>query len=349
MGMQWAQCACANVGVVESVSGQMSEEYDFDLLCIGSGPAGQRGAVQASKLGKRAAVVEKDRIVGGVSLNAGTMPSKTFREAVINLSSIGYGIRRSTGMSGRPSADQLFARVRNVVQSESAVEVDQLLRNDVVLLRGHARFYDAHTVEVRSQGEKKSFTAENILIAVGARPTYPIDIPIDEDLVITSNGVMGLKRMPRTMVVVGGGVIGMEYASMFAALGIDVTLVDKRQRPLEFVDHEIVDELVHQMRNQNVTFRFEETVERVGISVGPPRLAVIMLGSGKQIVTELVLYSVGRQGEADQLCLDNAGIRADARGRLQVDKQFRTSVPHIFAAGDVIGFPSLASTSAEQG
>jgi NAD(P) transhydrogenase len=328
-----------------------SEAYDFDLLCIGSGPAGQRAAVQAAKLGKRAAVVEKRRIVGGISLNTGTIPSKTLREAVLFFSSLGgrFDRRQGTRPESRPTAEQLLARVDEVVQREAMVVEDQLGRNDVTLIWGRAAFKDPHTIVVESEHSWQTVTAANILIAVGTRPTPPPGVPADTELVITSDDIMQLQQLPRTMALVGGGVIGMEYASMFAALGIAVTLVEKRERPLEFLDREIVDELIHQMRNRNVTFRLGEAVERLGIMEGPRRRAVVLLESGKQIVSDLVLFSVGRIGATDGLNLELAGLTPDDRGRLQVDEQFRTSVPHIFAAGDVIGFPSLAATSSEQG
>ncbi len=325
----------------------MSETHDFDLLCIGSGPAGQRAAVQAAKLGKRAAVVEKLRIIGGVCVDTGTIPSKTFREAVISFS--GVGSRFERGRGSRPTADQLLARVDEVVRREAEIVEAQLRRNEVELIRGAASFKDPHTVVIESEGGRRAVTAAHILIAAGTRPAPPPGVPTDAEVVITSDGVMQLKRLPRTMAVVGGGVVGIEYASMFAALGITVTLVEKRERPLEFLDREIVDELIHQMRSRNVTFHLGEVVERLEISEGPPLRAVILLESGKRIVSDLVLYSVGRLGATDRLNLKAAGLTTDERGRLEVDEQFRTRVPHIFAAGDVIGYPSLAATSMEQG
>ena len=232
---------------------------------------------------------------------------------------------------------------------ESEIIDDQLRRNDVELLRGEASFVDPHTIFVQSGDACRAVTADNILIAVGTEPTPPPGVAPDGETVITSDGVIGLTRLPRSMAVVGGGVVGVEYASMFAALGIEVTLVERRERPLEFLDWEIVDELIHQMRNRNVTFRLGEAVERLELSAGPPRRAVILLESGKRIVSDLVLFSVGRTGATAKLNLAAAELSADERGRIKVDENFRTAVPHIFAAGDVIGYPSLAATSAEQG
>lgn len=328
---------------------EYNASFDFDLLCIGSGPAGQRAAVQAAKMGKRTALVERSSIVGGVALDTGTIASKMFREAVIEFLATPWEQVGTRRVQSRPTAEQLLKRVGKVVDREAEVIEDQLIRNGVELIQGEASFDDPHTVIVRSNGSSRTISAENILIAVGTRPASPNGMDVNGETVITSDGVMKLKRLPRTMVVVGGGVIGIEYASIFAALGVTVTLVEQRERPLEYLDREITDELIHQMRNRKVTFRLGETVDRLEDSPGPPRSAVTHLKSGKRIVSDLVLFSIGRLGETDSLNLQAVGLDADERGRLEVDEHFRTSVPHIFAAGDVIGFPSLAATSSEQG
>jgi NAD(P) transhydrogenase len=325
--------------------------YDFELLCLGSGPAGQRAAVQAAKTGKRAAIVEKRSVIGGVCVETGTIPSKTLREAVLFFAGVAG---RTAGNSpvrleGRPAAEHLLARVNEVVQRECEVMEAQLRRNDVVVIRGEGSFIDSHTVHIDGAGGPRSVTAANIVIAVGTRPATPPGAPVDDEVVVTSDRLRYLPVLPRTMTVVGAGVIGIEYASMFAALGIALTVVDQRARPLEFLDHEITDELIHQMRNRNVVFRLGETVERVDIAEGPPRRTILLLESGKRLVSDLVLYAAGRQGATDRLNLEAAGLEADTRGRITVDRQFRTRVPHIFAAGDVIGYPSLAATSSEQG
>ncbi len=323
-----------------------------DLLCIGSGPAGQRAAVQAAKLGKRVVVVEKRRVVGGVCVDTGTIPSKTFREAVLAFGRQAEQFRTSHGFTGssRPTADTLFSRVEEVVEREGQVMEQQLQRNDVTMIHGEASFLDAQTVHVVGDGATHRIRAHYILVAVGTVPSPPVGIHRSHNLIITSDEVMNLDQIPRTIVVVGAGVIGLEYASMFASLvGVDVTLVDKRHQPLEFLDNEIIDELIHQMRSHDVTFRLGETVERLELSDGSPRKAVIHLASGKKLVSDLVLFSVGRIGATESLNLPAAGLEADDRGRLVVDEQFRTAVPHIFAAGDVIGYPSLAATSSEQG
>jgi len=329
----------------------MRESYDYDLVCIGSGPAGQRAAIQAAKLGKRVCVVERRQMVGGVCVATGTIPSKTFREAVLSFMAQDSLFDGHPGhhLKSRPTADQLLRRVDHVIQREAQVVEDQLWRNDIQLLRGEASFSDLHTLIVTSAEKTRTVTADKILIAVGTQPAVPDGVAVDGELVLTSAQVMHMKHLPRRMVVVGGGVIGMEYASMFSALELDVTVVDKRNRPLEFVDEEIVEELMHQMRNHEVTFRLGEAVERLEISEGPPRQVVVRLESGKVIVSDLVLFSAGRKGATPQLNLEAAGLTVDTRGLLTVDSQFRTAVPHILAAGDVIGYPSLAATSAEQG
>lgn len=228
---------------------------------------------------------------------------------------------------------------------------DQLWRNDIQLFRGEAAFKDPHTITVTpaSTQDSRIITADKMLIAVGTQPVVPHGVTADGELIFTSAQIQYMKHLPRKMAVVGGGVIGIEYASMFAALELDVTVIDKRERLLEFLDEEIVEELIHQMRNHDVTFRLGEAVERMEIAEGSPRQVVIHLESGKVIVSDLVLFSAGRTGATASLQLDMAGLQPDARGLLKVDTQFRTAVPHILAAGDVIGYPSLAATSAEQG
>jgi NAD(P) transhydrogenase len=320
----------------------MTDSYEFDLVAIGSGPAGQRAAVQAAKLGKRVAVIEKNRYVGGVCVETGTIPSKTFREAVWTLSG-----GQTTG--ARPTAEQLLARVNDVVRREIDVLDHQLRRNDIAVIRGEAQFQDPHTLLVQTEAGARAVRAATIVVAVGTRAVTPPGAVIDGEVAITSDDIIRLKRLPRAITVVGGGVIGIEYASIFAVLGIEVTVVERRDRILDFADREIVDELIHQMRKRNVTFRFGETVERFEVSDGPPRRGVLFLESGKRIVSDLVLFSAGRTGATDELNLAAAGLVADDRGRLAVDPEFRTAVPHILAAGDVIGYPSLAATSSEQG
>ena len=339
---------------------------DYDLICIGSGPAGQRGAVQAAKLGKRVAIVEKQRYVGGVCLHTGTVPSKTFREAVLSYANIANGLsngvasptgRRATDRDAggrrparvRPNAKELFGRVGQIVEREVDVQDDQLSRNNIDVIEGTARFTGPHALHVDALEGGRGVTADNLLIAVGTRPSPPRDFSLDGQFVITSDEIFCLEEIPRSVVVIGCGVIGIEYASMLAALGVNVTVVDGRQRPLEFLDREIVDELVHQMRARGVLFRLGETVEGIEVKKNGRSTVVVSLESGKRLAADLALVCAGRVGATDSLNLPAAGLDADDRGRLTVNDNFQTAVPHIYAAGDVIGYPSLAATSSEQG
>ena len=324
--------------------------YDYDLLVIGSGPGGQKAAIAAAKLGKRVCVAERRNMMGGVCVNTGTIPSKTLREAVLYLT--GFAQRDMYGASYRVKSEitigDLLARTAHVVGREVEVIRSQLLRNHVDILGGTARFEDAHTVTVEGEarGDHNTVTAENIVIATGTKPARPPTVEFDEDHVIDSDAVLTLQRVPASLVVVGAGVIGIEYASMFAALGTRVTVVEKRPQMLEFCDPEVVESLKFHLRDQSVTFRFGEEVEKVEVT---PKGTVTSLASGKRIAADMVMYSAGRQGVTDALDLEKAGLSADKRGRITVDGQYRTSVPHIFAVGDVIGFPALAATSMDQG
>lgn len=320
----------------------------YDLVCIGSGPAGQRAAIQAAKLGKRVAIVERQRLIGGVCIETGTIPSKTFREAVQRC--VGRpGLEGDTRVRVRPTMEQLNYHVHRVMERETAVVEDHLRRNDIEVVRGQARLLDAHTVEVTQEIGKIILHGDHLMIAVGTRPSDPPGLKPDGITLMTSDGLLSVRSLPRSLAVVGAGVIGIEYASMFAVLGVEVTIIDRRPRPLEFLDHEITDELIHQMRKKNVIFRGNEAVERIEIIDGKHRQGLILLESGKHLAADVVLYAAGRVGATDGLDLQAAGLTVDERGRIAVDSTYRTAVPHIFAAGDVIGFPALAATSSEQG
>jgi NAD(P) transhydrogenase len=321
----------------------------YDLLVIGSGPSGQRAAVSAVKKGKRVALVEMRSVVGGVCINTGTIPSKTMREAVLHLS--GYNYRSIYGMNYRVkekiTMSDLAFRVQHVIKTEIDVTEAQLSRNGVDVITGVARFEDPTHVRVDGLNGSNVIQAEKIVIGVGTRPADSPKVPINGRTVINSDQVMDLPSLPKTLIVVGGGVIGVEYTCMFAALGVRVTLIEKRPKLLEFADQEIVEALSYHLRDARVTMRLHEEVESVEeLSDGT---VVANLESKKRISGDALLYAVGRQGNIDELNLSAAGIEADSRGRIPVDKDFRTKVPHIFAVGDVIGFPSLASVSMEQG
>jgi NAD(P) transhydrogenase len=323
--------------------------HDFDLLVIGSGPGGQKAAIAAAKLDRQVGVVERPDMLGGVCLNTGTIPSKTLREAILYLTGVDqheiYG--QSYRVKDEITIADLMARTRHVVTRENDVVRSQLTRNRVTIIPGTGKFTGPHDVEVDDgAGRMRKATAEKIVIATGTRPARPDSVAFDEKTIIDSDGIIHLGQVPRSMVVVGAGVIGIEYASMFAALGTKVTVVERRSRMLEFCDEEVVEALKYHLRDLAVTFRFGETVA----SVEPhPEGAIAMLGSGKKIPADTVLYSAGRQGMTSGLDLETAGLSADDRGRITVDEFFRTQVPHIYAVGDVIGFPALAATSMEQG
>jgi NAD(P) transhydrogenase len=323
---------------------------DLDLLVIGSGPGGQRAAVQAAKLGKRVAVVERRDRVGGVSIHTGTIPSKTLRQAILeDLARRPYEAidPLRPREQERVAARFIMDRTAQVVADETALVREQLRRNDVGLLIGEASFEDHHTVLVDDDGHVQRVTAENIVIAVGTCPARPPGVQFDDHRVIDSDGLLRLgEEAPRTMTVVGAGVIGVEYVSMFAALGTKVTLVDARDRLLPYLDEEISEALQYLLRRRSVTFRFGEEVTAVELE---DDRVVTKLASGKQLPSETVLYATGRQGATAGLGLDKVGIEPDKRGRIEIDQQFRTKVPHIFAVGDVAGPPGLAATAMEQG
>jgi NAD(P) transhydrogenase len=321
-------------------------DRDFELLVIGSGPAGQRAAIQGAKLGRRVAVVER-RELGGVSVNWGTIPSKTLREAIVYLT--GMSQRSTYGESYRVkeeiTVDDLRTRTKQVIDREVDVVRNQLLRNHVQLIGGSARFVDPHTVAV-SGGDERQITAERIVLAPGTRPARPPSVEFDDRAILDSNSLLEIDTLPASGVIVGAGVIGIEYASMFAALGVKITVVEKRSRLLDFCDVQLVEGLQYHLRDLGVVFRLGEevtAVDRHGEAV------VTHLASGKKIASDVVLYAAGRQGETEGLALENAGLEADERGRIAVGPDYRTAVEHIYAAGDVIGGPALAATSMEQG
>ncbi len=322
----------------------------YDMLIIGSGPAGQRAAIQAAKLGKIVAIVERRDVVGGVSVHTGTIPSKTLREAVLYLS--GWDQRglygRGYRLKHQLTIDDLTHRLNITLEHEIEVMQHQLARNGVPVIKGIAQFVDTKTIEVTThENLTRRYTADKFVIAVGSRPVKPEGIPFNDDTVFDSDGILKIKKLPRSMLVVGAGVIGMEYASIFSTIDIKVTLADGRPDLLDFMDREIVDELVHHLRDRGVMLRMSEKVAT--ISHDPQGYVITTLESGKRIRTDMVLFAAGRIGCTYELGLENAGITPDSRRRISVNDNFQTETPHIYAVGDVIGFPSLASTSMEQG
>jgi len=321
----------------------------YDLIVIGSGPSGQRAAVAAAKMKKRVAIVEARSVVGGVCVNTGTIPSKTMREAVLHLS--GYNYRSAYGINYRVKekitmADLSF-RVQAVIKTEVDVTEAQLSRNGIEVVHGVATFLDPHNVRVEGPQASTTLESDNIVIAVGTQPAASPRVPVNGRTIVNSDQILALETLPRSLIVVGGGVIGVEYACMFAVLGVRVTIIEKRNKLLEFADQEIIETLSYHLRDSRVTMRLGEELQSVEeLAQGG---VVANLESNKKISGDTLLYAVGRQGAVDGLNLAGAGLEADSRGRIPVDENFRTKVPHIFAVGDVIGFPSLASVSMEQG
>jgi len=321
----------------------------YDLIVIGSGPAGQRAAIQAAEIGKRALVVERREVIGGACINTGTIPSKTMREAVMHLS--GYQYQSIYGASYRVKeritmADLGF-RVQNVIKTELDVTHAQLARNGVEVTHGTASFVDATHVRIDSVRGESVCTAPHIVVATGTRPAVSPKVPINGRNIVNSDQILQIPEIPRSLMVVGGGVIGVEYACMFAVLGVRVTIIEKKPRLLEFADSEVVEALSYHLRDRRVTMRLNEEVDTV--EEVPDGGVAANLNSRKKIVADALLYCVGRQGNVDQRNLSAAGLEADVRWRIAVDADYRTSVPNIIAVGDVIGFPSLASVSMEQG
>ncbi|OCC25700.1 NAD(P)(+) transhydrogenase [Croceicoccus estronivorus] len=323
----------------------------YDFIVIGSGPSGRRAAIQAAKLGKSVLVVEGRTKVGGVSVHTGTIPSKTLRETALNLS--GWRERGFYGRSYRVKkeigSEDLSIRLSKTLAYEVDVLEHQFLRNGVHTMAGFARFVDENRVAVTSPDESELVVeGRRILIAVGTVPHRPANIDFYDPAIMDSDGIVDVPHLPRSLTVVGAGVIGLEYATIFSALDVVVTIVEPRESFLDFVDREVVEEFIHQLRDRGVTFRLGSAVASVAREADG-RIATTM-ADGRSVRTEMLLYCAGRMGATASLGLDTCGLTTDTRGRLAVNPDtFQTSVPHIYAAGDVIGFPSLASTSMEQG
>ncbi|MFO0945928.1 MAG: Si-specific NAD(P)(+) transhydrogenase [Planctomycetota bacterium] len=327
----------------------------FDLIVIGTGPAGQKAAIQAAKLGKQVAIVEKNEVVGGVCLHTGTIPSKALREAVLELT----GRRSQAGfdrMLRKVTIDDLVFWSNRVIRTEMEVIRNQMYRNGVELLYGVASFDgDSHRIEITRQHSDEKLTADHFVIATGTQPCRHPDLPYDDVDVVDSDGILKLGGLPRSMIIVGGGVIGTEYACILALLGVRLTLVEARDTLLEFADREIVEALQYHMRQIGITLRLGESVEKVEIldggSVPGTRKGIVRatLQSGKHLKADTLMYCIGRQGATRALGLDGIGVAIDSRGRIKVNEHYQSEIPHIYAVGDVIGFPALASTAMEQG
>jgi len=320
----------------------------YDLIVIGSGPAGQKAAINAAKIGKRVAVIERLKVVGGVCINTGTIPSKAVREAVLHLTGYrqrffygaSYSVKRNITMT------DLVERSNQIIKREIEIIRVQMERNGVELISGHATFTDSHTISITDNDTTQELTCDVVVLAVGTRPARPDDIPFSPGRVIDSDELLHMDQLPKDLLIVGGGVIGVEYACMLQAVGVRVTLVERCPRLLEFLDGEIGEALHYHMREEGIRLKFGESVSGIDLSNDHVEAH---LDSGKILRAKSLLYSIGRQGSTDSLNLKQAGLSADSRGRLTVNEHYQTEVPHIYAVGDVIGFPSLASTSMEQG
>jgi NAD(P) transhydrogenase len=321
----------------------------YDVLVIGTGPAGQKAAVQSAKLGKKVGIIERKQVVGGVCINSGTIPSKSLREAVLYLS--GFHQRTVYGATYRLKHDitmeDLALRCQHIITEEIHIIQKQMARNQVDLIFGTARFLDAHRVAIDQTHGTVEHTANYLVIAVGSKPSRPPDVPFDGHSIIDTDEWLTVPSLPTTLIVVGGGVIGSEYASIAATMGIKVMLIDQRPRLLEFADHEIIDVLQVQLAEIGVGLHLNEQVMHIAPQADGQ--VVVKLGNGKQLDASMVMYSAGRIGATEGLSLETVGIQTDARGRLHVNEHFQTNVAHIYAVGDVIGFPALASTSMQQG
>jgi len=336
----------------------------YDLIVIGSGPAGQRAALQGAKSGKKVALVDSGALVGGACVHFGTLPSKSFRESVYRYSLGSRGVLGSTGDEAdkgkkkknfrMPEMKRLLRRKDRVVQGETQVISDQLKRNHVRVYQGHAKFINSHELEIESKKGRdlthETITGEIIIIAVGSRPVSPAHLEVDDKCVFDSDTILDLKAVPTHMVVLGAGIIGAEYASMFSMAGTKITLVDRRHEILASVDREIVNQLKERFEDQGMEIVLG--AEAVGIErkkVRGKNKTIVRLSNGRRLTTDVVLIAQGRSGNTEGLGLEVVGIEKDGRGLISVDKNFRTVVPNIYAVGDVIGSPALASTSMEQG
>lgn len=334
----------------------------YDVAVIGTGPAGQKAAIQASKLGKRVVVVERQEKLGGAAVNTGTIPSKALREAALHLT--GASRRGLFGRSYRVKRDITVADLiyvsQQVIHTELDLLQDQFERNDVEVMWGTAHFEGPNLLQIVRAEEAEIVTADKFILASGTRPAKPESVPFDGVNVVCSDTILSLKKLPKSLIVVGAGVIGTEYACIMATLGVNVTLIDGKNQVLGFLDQEICESFQYQMRRAGITLRLGEKVSKIelqDVQVQPngssdaatEKEVEATLESGKRLCGQTLLYAVGREGTARELGLENVGLEFDDRGRLKVNEHFQTAVPHIYAAGDIIGFPALASTAMEQG
>lgn len=334
-----------------SIFPSMTKAFSYDLIVIGSGPAGEKAALHAALHGKRVVLVERQAILGGAGVNTGTIPSKTLKATAEHLSALSQdGLPGSRGRIERDTnARNVFFRERKVVNQERKQVSRQLLLDRVEVVHGDASLLEAHRVEVVAEGKSQVFDSEFVLIATGSSPAHPEGVPFDGDSVHDSDTILQIDRIPESLCIVGAGVIGCEYATIFAALGTKVTLINEHTGILPFIDAEVVSLLSEEMQRGGVEFRFGTRLESVSILPGNRSRVRAQLADGGSLEAEMFLYAAGRGGNTKDLGCDRLGLEVSERGNLSVDSTYATKVPNVYAVGDVIGFPALGSTSMDQG
>ncbi|HJQ14852.1 MAG TPA: Si-specific NAD(P)(+) transhydrogenase [Anaerolineales bacterium] len=323
----------------------MTDKYD--LIVIGGGPAGEKGAAKAAQYGKRVALIEREPYLGGAGINTGTVPSKTLREAALYFSGLRqrglYGLDYS--LKDNLTVKDFMYRERRVVRKERKMIAEHLDEHDISILHGEGSLKDKNTVIVKSSKEEKEIAGEVLLIATGSSPHHPAEIPFDGKLIFDSDTILNMKSIPRKMVVVGGGVIGTEYASIFTALGIRVTLIEPKGRIVSFIDSEIGQRLMDQLLKLGIDFIFDDKM--ASIEARNDHVHLTLEKGGKKDF-DVALIAAGRQSNVEGLGLEQVGVKLGNRGLILVDENYQTNIPNVYAVGDVIGFPALASTSMEQ-
>ena len=327
----------------------MSTPANFDIIVIGAGPAGQKAAIQGAKAGKRVALIERERGIGGSCVYRGTIPSKTLRESALHLDRL----KRASAafdFSLKPDTQiaTLLSRLESVVSAHDTFMSRQLRRNGIFLLHGRARFIDAYTVEMQTvDGAHQRFTGNAIILATGSRPRNPEDVPVDHEHILDSDSLLSMIYLPQSLAIIGGGVIGCEYASIFSLLGVQVTLIDRAPAPLQFMDHELTAHFVEMFEQQGGRYLGGQTV--TGVRWDGVSQVVTSLKDAPPVKTEKLLVALGRQANVEDLNLSAAGLAVTPKGIISANQFCQTDVPHIYAVGDMVGAPALASKAMEQG
>ncbi len=322
----------------------------YELIVIGTGPAGEKAAVKAAYFGHKVAIVEREPVFGGAEVITGTLPSKTLKETALFFSGKYekglYGVERA--LQHEASIEDFMYRKKIVADAAGKEIYDNLMRHQVTLYQGIGSFEDAHTIRIKGQKEEL-IQGDYIIIATGSYPYHPKNIPFDGKRIHDSDSILLIKRFPTSMCIVGAGVIGCEYATIFATMGTKVYLVNDKEHILPFIDHEVSTDLVRQMQAANIDILFNKTVESVTPAASDTDMIIVKLKSGELLKVDMFLFAAGRSGNTQALDCGKIGLQMGKREQLIVDEHYRTNVPHIYAVGDVIGFPALASTSMDQG